>query len=87
MQEFRNELNAAKNDPKHATKKIVLKKIVANMTMGNDMSLLLPDVLACMQVPVLDIKKMVYLFLINYAKLQPTMIMMAANSFVQVVDL
>jgi vesicle coat complex subunit len=46
----------------------VLKKIVANMTMGNDMSPLFPDVVSCMQISDLEIKKMVYLYLINYAR-------------------
>jgi len=40
-------------------KKTALKKIVANMTMSNnDMVALFPDVIACMQIPVLEIKKM-----------------------------
>lgn len=61
-----------------------MKKIVANMTMGNDMSPLFPDVLSCMQVPVLEVKKMVYLYLVNYAKTKPDMAIMAVNSFVKV---
>jgi hypothetical protein len=44
VQEFRAELLDDRKDPKHTTKRIVLKKIVANMTIGNDMSPLFPDV-------------------------------------------
>ncbi|KAI8844149.1 armadillo-type protein [Chytridium lagenaria] len=44
IQELRTELNSDKKDSKHVKKKIVLKKIVANMTMGNDMSALFNDV-------------------------------------------
>nr|KAJ3420883.1 AP-1 complex subunit beta-1 [Polyrhizophydium stewartii] len=41
------------------------------MTMGNDMSALFPDVLSCMSLPALEIKKMVYLYLITYGKHKP----------------
>ena len=60
MAELRLELNSGgKKDKNHSTKKIALKKIVANMTMSNnDMIALFPDIIACMQIPSLEIKKM-----------------------------
>ncbi|KAI5452117.1 hypothetical protein NCC49_001055 [Naganishia albida] len=68
-QELRAELQVAdKKDKGFAKKKTVLKKIVANMTMGNDMAPLFPDMIQCMAIQVLEIKKMVYLYLINYAR-------------------
>ena len=58
--ELRQELNSGgKKDKNHSAKKIALKKIVANMTMSNnDMVALFPDVVGCMQIPSLEIKKM-----------------------------
>ena len=58
--ELRLELNSGgKKDKNHSAKKIALKKIVANMTMSNnDMVALFPDVVGCMQIPSLEIKKM-----------------------------
>lgn len=58
--ELRQELNSGgKKDKNHAAKKIALKKIVANMTMSNnDMVALFPDVIACMDIQSLEIKKM-----------------------------
>ena len=58
--ELRQELNSGgKKDKNHAAKKIALKKIVANMTMSNnDMVALFPDIVGCMQIPSLEIKKM-----------------------------
>lgn len=58
--ELRLELNSGgKKDKNNSAKKIALKKIVANMTMSNnDMVGLFPDVVACMQIPSLEIKKM-----------------------------
>lgn len=43
-----------------------------------------PDVVNCMQTDNLELKKLVYLYLMNYAKSQPDMAIMAVNSFVKV---
>lgn len=58
--ELRMELGmGGKKDKNHSAKKIALKKIVANMTMSNnDMVALFPDVINCMTIPSLEIKKM-----------------------------
>lgn len=58
--ELRQELSSGgKKDKNYSAKKIALKKIVANMTMSNnDMIALFPDVIECMNLPSLEIKKM-----------------------------
>ena len=58
--ELRQELAmGGKKDKNHSAKKIALKKIVANMTMSNnDMVALFPDIVQCMHIPSLEIKKM-----------------------------
>jgi AP-2 complex subunit beta-1 len=58
--ELRLELNAGgKKDRTYGTKKIALKKIVANMTMSNnDMVTLFPDIIGCMHIQSIEIKKM-----------------------------
>lgn len=58
--ELRQELHSGgKKDRNYSAKKIALKKIVANMTMSNnDMVALFPDVIECMNLPSLEIKKM-----------------------------
>lgn len=59
--ELRLELTAAagKKDKGYMSKKIALKKIVANMTMSNnDMVALFPDIVGVMGLPSLEIKKM-----------------------------
>lgn len=92
--ELRAELqNNGKKDKGHVAKKTALKKIVANMTMSNnDMIALFPDVISCMQIPVLEIKKMFvtaasilisltatrcFLYLQNYARLKPDIALQA----------
>lgn len=59
--ELKMELNASggKKDKNFLTKRIALKKIVANMTMSNnDMVALFPDIVGCMGIQNLEIKKM-----------------------------
>jgi AP-1 complex subunit beta-1 len=53
------------------------------MTVGKDVSMLFPDVVNCMQTDDLELKKLVYLYLINYAKTQPDLAIMAVNTFVK----
>jgi hypothetical protein len=47
-------------------------------------SSLFSDVINCMQTDNLELKKLVYLYLMNYAKTQPDMAIMAVNTFVKV---
>jgi hypothetical protein len=67
-------------------KKEAVKKVIAAMTVGKDVSMLFPDVVNCMQTEDLELKKLVYLYLINYAKTQPDLAIMAVNTFVKVGD-
>jgi vesicle coat complex subunit len=84
IEEFRVEIQAAEaKDKKFQKRKTVLKKIVANITMGNDMSPLFPDVVQCLGTPLLEIKKMVYLFLVNYGRSKPDQIHLVIPSFLQ----
>ncbi|KNG85545.1 AP-2 complex subunit beta [Aspergillus nomiae NRRL 13137] len=71
--ELRQELHSGgKKDKNYSAKKIALKKIVANMTMSNnDMVALFPDIIDCMNLPSLEIKKMCFLFLVNYSRMKP----------------
>ncbi|EGN93227.1 hypothetical protein SERLA73DRAFT_97883 [Serpula lacrymans var. lacrymans S7.3] len=84
IEEFRTELQAAESkDKKYQKRKTVLKKIVANITMGNDMSPLFTDVVQSLGAPLLEIKKMVYLFLMSYGRLKPEQIHIVIPSFLQ----
>lgn len=100
--ELRQELNSGgKKDKNHSAKKIALKKIVANMTMSNnDMVGLFPDIIACMQTPSLEIKKMwvvssvicvsssdllrCFLYLVNYARMKPEIALKALPVLLEV---
>jgi hypothetical protein len=51
-----------------------------------DVSGLFPDVLKQMQTDDLEQKKLVYLYLMNYAKTQPELVILAVNTFVKDTD-
>lgn len=80
--ELKSELNS---EYRHHRKDAV-KKVIANMTVGKDVSGLFPDVLKNMQTEDLELKKLVYLYLMNYAKTQPELVILAVNTFVKVYD-
>lgn len=80
------ELKAELNQHKMDRKKEAVKKVIAIMTVGKDVSALFPDVINCMQTDNLELKKLVYLYLMNYAKSQPDMAIMAVNTFARDCD-
>jgi len=47
------------------------------MTMGKDVSMLFADVLNCMQTENMELKKLVYLYLTNYASAEPDLAILA----------
>jgi AP-1 complex subunit beta-1 len=54
------------------------------MTIGKDVSAVFAEVTSCSQTSDLELKKLVYLYLINYAKTQPELAILAVNTFVKV---
>jgi vesicle coat complex subunit len=74
---LKNELNS----DRPSTRKEAVKKVIANMTVGKDVSGLFADVLKCIQTEDLELKKLVYLYLMNYAKTQPELVILAVNTF------
>ena len=51
------------------------------MTVGKDVSSLFFPVLKCVETNSLELKKLVYLYIINYAKSQPDLAVLAVNTF------
>jgi AP-1 complex subunit beta-1 len=79
-----HELKEELKNVEKSKKKEAIKKVIAFMTVGKDVSMLFPDVVNCMQTEDLELKKLVYLYLINYAKSQPDLCILAVNTFVKV---
>mmetsp|Transcript_45836 Transcript_45836/g.33572 ORF Transcript_45836/g.33572 Transcript_45836/m.33572 type:complete len:218 (+) Transcript_45836:27-680(+) len=77
LAELQQELNSLKPDEK----KEAAKQVIAMMTIGKDMSSLFPHMVKCMETTSIEMKKLVYLYIINYAKTKPDLTIMAVNSF------
>lgn len=58
-----------------------MKQVIAMMTIGKDVSALFPHVVKCMETSSIELKKLVYLYIINYAKSKPDLTLMAINTF------
>ncbi|CAO3583435.1 unnamed protein product [Absidia cylindrospora] len=80
------ELKAELNSDQRHIRSEAVKKVIANMTVSKDVSGLFPDVLKNMQTDDLELKKLVYLYLMNYAKTQPELVILAVNTFVKDTD-
>jgi len=60
--------------------KTAIKKIISAMTIGRDVSKLFPHVVKCIITPNLELKKLVYLYIINYARVKPLETLLAVNA-------
>ncbi|EKM76196.1 hypothetical protein AGABI1DRAFT_78919 [Agaricus bisporus var. burnettii JB137-S8] len=80
------ELSVDLNSEYRDKRKDAIKRVIASMTVGKDVSGLFPDVLKNMQTEDLEQKKLVYLYLMNYAKTQPELVILAVNTFVKDAD-
>ena len=69
------------NNFKLETRKSAVKKVIAAMTTGKDVKDCFSDVLKCVATEDLELKKLVYLYIINYAKVMPEQALMAINTF------
>ncbi|PVU92367.1 hypothetical protein BB561_003879 [Smittium simulii] len=77
--ELRTELNSEYRE----RRKEAVRRVIANMTIGKDVSGLFTDVLKNMQTDDLEIKKLIYLYLMSYAKVKPDLVILAVNTFVK----
>ncbi|KAG5464533.1 hypothetical protein LSCM1_00723 [Leishmania martiniquensis] len=77
--ELHNDLNGTDNH----RKKAAVKRIIANMTMGRDVSYLFVDVVKLAPSTDLELKKLVYLYVLSTARLQPEKALLAVNTFLQ----
>jgi AP-1 complex subunit beta-1 len=75
--ELQNELDSMKVDQQ----KEAMKQIIASMTIGKDVSGLFPNVVKCMRTQNIELKKLIYLYIINYAKAKPDLTYLAVAGF------
>eukprot|EP00013_Stygamoeba_regulata_P019448 CAMPEP_0177650090 /NCGR_PEP_ID=MMETSP0447-20121125/11744_1 /TAXON_ID=0 /ORGANISM="Stygamoeba regulata, Strain BSH-02190019" /LENGTH=916 /DNA_ID=CAMNT_0019152911 /DNA_START=64 /DNA_END=2814 /DNA_ORIENTATION=+ len=77
--DLQQDLESGKEDKQ----KQAVKKIIAAMTVGKDVSVLFPNVVKCITTQNIELKKLVYLYVMNYAKSKPDLAILAVNTFVQ----
>jgi len=78
----KGEIHELRGELMSKEKKIeAVKKIIAAMTVGKDVSSLFTDVINCMQTDNVELKKLVYLYVMNYAKSNPDLAILAVNTF------
>ena len=76
-----SELQLDLNSMNLEVKKEAAKQVIAMMTIGKDVSSLFPHMVKSMETNSIELKKLVYLYIINYAKSKPDVTIMAVNSF------
>ena len=79
IQELTQELMHKKEEKKAEA----IKKIISYMTIGKDVSALFFPVMKCLELPSLEIKKLVYLYIIHYSRQRPDDAIMVINMFVK----
>ena len=83
VNELRNLLRNFGTERDPLRKREIIKKVIAYMTLGIDVSRLFTDMMLVIETRDLVIKKMVYLFLCNYATTHPDLAQMCTNSLVK----
>lgn len=69
------------NSLKPEKQKDAVKKVISAMTTGRDVSKLFPHVVKCIATQDIELKKLVYLYIINYARVRPIETLLAVNTF------
>lgn len=89
-EELRNELVADRKGKGVSRKRAALKRIIANATMGNDMHSLFAEVVECLEIDALDVKKMVCtcpthtdLYIINYGRSNKKLLPLCIKGFLR----
>ena len=77
LQEIKDQLNSTNLE----TRRAAIRRIISGMTLGKDVSSLFPLIVKNMETQNMELKKLIYLYIINYAKHNPDMTIMAVNSF------
>ena len=81
VNELRMLLRAVSLEKDQTKKRDVIKKVIAYMTLGIDVSRLYPEMVKASRTDDLVMKKMIYLYLTNYAEQNQELAILAINTF------
>lgn len=62
-------------------KRAAIRRIISAMTLGKDVSMLFPAIVKNMETQNMELKKLIYLYIINYAKQHSELAILATNTF------
>lgn len=62
-------------------RKQTMRRIISGMSLGKDVSILFPYIIKNIETNNMELKKLIYLYIINHAKNYPEMSIMSVNSF------
>ena len=79
IRELQDDLNSVNKEKI----KEAVKKIIAAMTVGKDVSMLFCDVIKSMSTDNIELKKLIYLYIINYARSQPEKAILVVSCFMK----
>ncbi|KAH0792447.1 Adaptin N terminal region family protein [Histomonas meleagridis] len=79
LNQLRDQLDG--NDP--AARKTAAKRVIALMRSGENVQSLFSSMLRCVKSSDLELKKLTYLYFVNYAETEPEEAIMAVNTFIQ----
>jgi len=80
INELRTLLRGFSTERDPTQKRNIIKKVIAYMTLGIDVSRLFSEMMLAIETRDLVIKKMVYLYLTNYARTHPELAQMCTNT-------
>ena len=80
VNELKNLLKNFNTERDQKRRRDIIKKVIAYMTLGIDVSRLFSEMMMAIETRDLVIKKMVYLYLVNYAKSHPELAQMCTNT-------
>ena len=58
-----------------------MRRIISGMSLGKDVSVLFPHIVKNIETDNMELKKLIYLYIVNHAKSYPEMTIMSINSF------
>ena len=79
-------LNEELNSQDPVVKKDALKKVIVYMSVGKDVSPIFQSVIKCIELDDIEIKKLIYLYIINYSRQRPNDAIMIINQFCRDVE-
>ena len=68
-------------DESVSTKKDAMKRVIAQICLGQDMSSLFPDVVKNVLIPSIELRKLIYFYIVHYCEVRPNECLLSISAF------